>query len=367
MADRLRRSQLQRLLTRQLIAAALVAIALASVSGDQSAAAGAPLPLLVGQTIIVRMPGRTPTPAFLERIRRGEIGGIVLYQENYGPAGPLALVHTLQDAARAGRNPPLLIAIDQEGGIVKRLPGAPSLSPPEMATPIIAQAQGLATARNLAASGINVDLAPVLDIGRGGFITPRTFGSTAAAVSARGVAFARGLLMGRVLPTAKHFPGLGYAPVTTDTASVVVHATKQELTADLAPFRAAITAGIPIVLASTAIYPSLGSRLPAACSTIIMQRLLRDGLDFRGVVITDALDTAAVTNELSVPAAALKALQSGVDMVLVAGTTSQDANKVSETAYTQLLTAAKTGALPIKTLERSYRRIIALKKRLVST
>jgi len=89
-----------------------------------------------------------------------------------------------------------------------------------MTDPIVAEAQGLATARNLASYGINVDLAPVFDVGRGCFITPRTFGSTPSAVSRRATAFARGLAKGGVLATAKHFPGLGYAKTTTDTGPV---------------------------------------------------------------------------------------------------------------------------------------------------
>src|SRR5579871_3195156 len=156
-----------------------VAVLAAGTGLGTSAGAGAKQPTLeqlVGQTIVVRMRGTTPSAAFLSRVRLGRIGGVVLYSDNYGPAGPKQLVATLQAAARAGGQPPLLIAIDQEGGIVRRLPGAPTLAPPQMDTTAIAEAQGLATARNLAGRGINVDLAPVVDVGRGGFITPRSFG-----------------------------------------------------------------------------------------------------------------------------------------------------------------------------------------------
>ncbi len=316
--------------------------------------------------ILVRMPGRVPTASFLARIRRGEIGGVVLYQENYGASGPSALVRVLQGAARAGGNPPLIVAIDQEGGIVKRLPGAPGLAPPQMATPTIARQQGRATARTLAANGVNVDLAPVLDVGRGGFITPRSFGNTPSAVSARGVGFARGLLAGRVMPTAKHFPGLGYANTTTDDGAEVVAATRARLTEDLAPFRSAITAGVPLVLVSTAIYPAFGETVPAACSPTVVRGLLRGQLGFQGVVITDALDTPAVTNRLSVPSAALAAVKSGVDMVLAAGTTSRDANEVSQATYNRLLAAATSGQLSGQTLRSAYRLIIRLKQRLVA-
>lgn len=369
MADRSRRPQLHRLLIRPFLAAEIVAALAVATSAAAAATptateSQASLARLVGQTILVRMPGRVPTASFLTRVRRGQIGGVVLFQENYGASGPSALVSVLQDAARAGGNPPLLIAIDQEGGIVKRLPGAPTLAPPQMVTPTIANQQGLATAKNLAANGVNVDLAPVFDVARGGFITPRSFGSTPSEVASRGVAFARGLLAGGILPTAKHFPGLGYATTTTDTATVVVQATHEELDADLAPFRAAIRAGVPIVLVSTAIYPRLGDQLPAACSAGVVEGLLRRQLGFQGLVITDALDTPAVTTELTVPDAALAAVKSGADMVLAAGTTSRDANQVSEATYNRLLAAATDGQLSRTTLQLAYQHIIALKQRL---
>ena len=317
---------------------------------------------MVGQMIVVRMPGHVPTPAFLARIRAGQVGGIILFSENFGPAGPSALVARLQAAAAQGGNPPLLVGIDQEGGIVKRLRGAPSLAPPQMSSAAIAQSQGNATASNLGRYGINVDLAPVLDVGRGGFITPRTFGHTPQAVAVRGTAFARGLSSGGVIATAKHFPGLGYATMTTDATSVVVHASRSQLLADLLPFRTAIAGGIPMVMVGTATYPSLGVKVPAAVSRPIVTGLLRTALGFHGVVITDALSTGAVTKYLSPSTAAVQAINSGVDMVLAAGTTSTGADATSKAAFASVLTAARTGRLSAQTLTAAYQRIVRLKQ-----
>jgi beta-N-acetylhexosaminidase len=349
-------------MTRRLLLAAVVAAASLGATADGGAASTPSVEQLVGQLLLVRMHGRVPSAAFLSRIRGGEIGGIVLFADNYGPAGPARLLAELQGAARAGGQLPLLVATDQEGGVVRRLPGAPSLAPPEMTSARVARAQGLATARNLAAHGINADLAPVLDVGRGGFITPRTFGSTAGEVASRGVAFARGLGGGGVLATAKHFPGLGYARANTDDANAVVPAKRPALLADLAPFRAAIAARIPLVLVSTAVYPALGSRLPAACSSAVVTKLLRRQLRFDGVVITDALESGAVQHFFSPAQAALKAVQSGVDMVLAAGPTGADADEISIAAYQNLLAAARDGRLSRARLEVSYRRIAALKR-----
>ena len=352
-------------MTRRVAALPLLALLLVAAPGGAGAGAPVPLRLLVGQTVVVRMPGRTPAPAFLARIRRGEVGGVVLYAENIGPAGPVALVRQLQAAARAGGNPPLLIGIDQEGGIVRRLPGAPTLAPPQMTSAAVARAQGLATARTLAAAGVNVDLAPVLDVGHGGFITPRTFGSTPGQVATRAVAFAAGLLQGGVMATGKHFPGLGYAAVTTDSSAVTVAASRGAILADLEPFNTAIGAGLPLVMLSTATYPSLGVPVPAACSAQIVTGLLRGRLAFKGVAITDALDSPAVTRYLSPADAALAAERGGVDMVLAAGDTSTDADRVSTGTYARLLTAAEGGRLPRSTLEAAYGRILQLKQRLL--
>jgi beta-N-acetylhexosaminidase len=320
----------------------------------------------IGQLMLVRMRGRTPSASFLARIRRGEIGGVVLFADNYGPDGPARLSATLQRAARQGGQPPLLIAVDQEGGLVKRLPGAPSLAPPQMGTRTIAEAQGLATARNLGRAGVNLDLAPVLDVGRGGFITPRTFGSTPAQVAARGPAFALGLAKGGVAASAKHFPGLGYATLNTDDSPTTVRATRAQLVADLAPFRTAIQAGIGTVMVSTAVYASLAPGVPAADSRAIVSGLLRKRLGFRGVIVTDALQTPGVNHYFSTAEAARRAVAAGVDVVLAAGGTSDYAatDGVSLSTYDALVQAVQSGRLSEETVRSAYARVLALKARI---
>jgi beta-N-acetylhexosaminidase len=320
---------------------------------------------MLGQLMLVRMEGRQPSTSFLSRIRRGEIGGVVLYSDNFGSQGPAHLIAALQQTARKAGRPPLLIAVDQEGGIVKRLPGAPSLAPPDMRTPAIAEAQGLATARNLRQYGINADLAPVLDVGRGGFITPRTFGRTPAEVAARGPAFAAGLAHGHVLATGKHFPGLGDANLNTDASFETVRATRTQLDSGLAPFRAAIKAGIPMVMVSSAVYSSLAPAVPAVCATQIVRDLLRRQLRFDGVVISDALQTPAVNRYFSTPEAARRAVAAGVDMVLAAGVTGDhaDTDGASIPTYDALVAAAQSNRLERATVHAAYSRVLALKRR----
>ena len=320
---------------------------------------------LVGQHLLVRMQGSTPSPSFLNRIRTGQIGGVVLFQNNATEARVPALVATLQAAARAGGQPPLVIAIDQEGGVVKRLPGPPTLAPSAMRTAAVARAQGIATGRYLRGLGINVDLAPVLDVpaGRADFIFSRAFATAPPAVASSGVAFAQGLVAGGVAATAKHFPGLGRLTRSTDDAPETVHASKTALGTDLTPFRKAIATGVPAVMVGTAVYPAYGDNLPAACSPAIVTRLLRGSLHFNGVVLSDDLDTAGVSARLSPAQAAVHAVKAGVDMVYIAGVNGSGGDAIGEQAYAALFRAAKSGTLTHASLVASYSRIVAFKRR----
>jgi beta-N-acetylhexosaminidase len=343
-----------------LAGAAVVAL----VPAAQAGGTAPPVEQLVGRLLLVRMQGTQPSPAFLARVRRGEIGGVVLYADNLGPGGPARLVARLQAAARAGGQPPLLVAVDQEGGLVERLPGAPTLAPPQMRTAAVARAQGLAAARTLRAARVEVDLAPVLDVGRGGFVTPRTFGSTPAAVAARGVPFAQGLAAGGVLATAKHFPGLGYASLSTDRSVARITASAPQLRADWLPFRRAIAAGVPLVMMSTAVYPSLGSTLPAALSPNEVHDLR--ALGFRGAIVTDALRTPAVARYDSVGEAAVQAVRAGCDLVLAAGVTGDaaDTDGASEAAFAALVGAARSGRLSRATVAAADARVAGAVARL---
>ena len=347
-----------------LVAVLAVATSAAGTNSRAGAAQGPSITQMAGQLMLVRMSGQVPSPSFVGRVRRGEIGGVVLFSDNFGVGGPAALIATLQAAAKAGHRPPLLIAVDQEGGIVKRLPGAPSLAPPEMRSATVADAQGLATGRNLARLGINVDLAPVLDVGHGGFITPRTFGTSPITAAARGTAFASGLARGHVLATAKHFPGLGHAVLNTDQTVTKVTATASQLKADWLPFKTATKAGVPLVMMSTAVYPALGSSRPAALSPDIVGDLRR--LGFKGVVVTDALQTPAVNAFMTTAKAAVAAVEAGNDLVLAAGSTDNyaDTDGASISAYNALVGAARSGRLDDRVLASAYARVIALKKRM---
>ena len=306
--------------------------------------------------------GTTPSSSFLARIQRGELGGVILFGGNIATLSQLkATIATLQAAAERGGNPPLLIAADQEGGAVKRLrAGPPSSSAETMGaqdTPGAIANIGSATGLYLKKLGIDVDLAPVLDVGNAAtsFLGSRIFSSNPTTVASLGSSFATGLQSARVAATAKHFPGLGTAPGNTDTHTVVVTSSRQELGRRLAPFRAAIRAGVKLVMVSNASYRALDpSGLPACLSPSVVGKLLRGQLGFGGVVITDALSAPGPAAYSDTP---IRALNAGVDVLLYS---SGEAD--SKRAFTMLVSGVSSGKLPLSTLQASDARVQALKR-----
>jgi beta-N-acetylhexosaminidase len=183
----------------------------------------------------------------------------------------------------------------------------------------------------------------------------RTFGTSGTAVAGAVGAFTHGLADARVAAAAKHFPGIGRATRNTDSSLVEIGASRGALEGDLAPFRTAIGAGVPLVMIANASYPALDSK-PAPWSPRI-QSLLRDQLGFQGVTITDALDGAAATRRRSLQSVAVLSAQAGVDILLFTGSEAS-----SEAAFERLETAAAAGRVPPAALRRSYDRILALKQ-----
>ena len=321
---------------------------------------------LVGQKLVVAMDGTTvPSPGLLGRIRRGEIGGVILFGRNVTtPTALRALTKQLQGAATAGGQLPLLIAVDQEGGSIKRIPWAPpTLSPPQMGADgrtSTAESQGAATGTALKGLGINVDLAPVADVPAHAvsFINKqgRAFSFNASVVSALTNAFAEGLDSQGVLPVMKHFPGLGYATQNTDAYVVTITASKTALAPGLEPYRAAVANHLPIVMLSNATYNAYDPDNAAGWSSAIGSGLLRTGLGFRGVTITDSLDGTAHARGVSTTSLARRAARAGTDLILVTGS-----QATSGAVFDALYQGVKNGSISRSTLLASYNRILALK------
>jgi len=224
---------------------------------------------LAGQRVIATFNG-TVVPRDIKRaIRRGRLGGVALFAGNVPTrAAARSVTRRLQKIKRPSglRKYPLPIMIDQEGGQVKRLSGAPAASAKMMGRrgPGFSRTQGKRTGKNLKNAGVNIDLAPVLDVARpGGEIaeTDRGFGRTARRVSATAVPFAMGLQAKNVAATGKHFPGLGMVSLNTDDAVQTVKSSKRVLRkVDEAPYRPFIRADGQLVMVGTAIYTAFGSK-----------------------------------------------------------------------------------------------------------
>jgi beta-N-acetylhexosaminidase len=313
-----------------------------------------PLRRLVGQKLIARISGTAASPAFLRRVRRGEVGGVILFPDNVGSPSQLrALATSLSRAASAGGSAGFIIAVDQEGGPVKRLAaGPPTRAPAQIATAAQAEGEGAATGSYLAGLGVNVDLAPVLDVRRpGSFVASRAFAATPGRVAELGGAFASGLQQAGVAATAKHFPGLGHAVINTDRTTSVVGSPRATLDADIEPFARAATNQIGLVMMSNATYPAYAPG-PAVLAPLIVQGLLRDRLGFQGVIISDDLEAGAVTSVMPPSSAAVTAAKAGVDMLLLARSEAS-----YPVAYGVLLAAARDRRLSRPSLEASYQRI----------
>jgi beta-N-acetylhexosaminidase len=351
-----------------------IALALTLAAGTIGAAPGAPsasaaatptIAQLIGQKLVVRMEGTTPSADLLGRIERGEVGGVILFGPNLTTAPALrALTARLQAAAAAGGRPRLLIAVDQEGGSVKRIPWAPpTLSPPQMgalASTSIARSQGAATGAALLDLGIDVDFAPVADVpvSSTSFMerAGRTWSRNASRTAWLANAFAQGLRFRGVAPTLKHFPGIGLATTNTDTSVVRITASRAALAPGLLPYRLAVSNGLPLIMLSNATYPAWDAVHAAGWSPTIVRTLLRDQLGFRGATITDSLDGTASVRGISVRRIAAAAARAGTDLILTTGSEAS-----TRAVYAYLVAEATAGSIPSAMLQASYARILALK------
>jgi beta-N-acetylhexosaminidase len=321
----------------------------------------ATLARMLGQTIVGRFAGATPPVSFLDQVRSGQLGGVILFTENVagGEASTRALDQQLQRVAKEGRNPPLLIMTDQEGGEVKRLEWAPPrLAAAEMPSSAIAQAEGEATGQALRSVGINVDLAPVADVVHvaDSFLHTRSFGSDPAVVAARACSFAAGIASQGVAYTLKHFPGLGRALTSTDVQPTTVNATASELRSDYQPYVSCANNPDGLVMVNSAIYPSLtGSTTPAVLSPEIYRTELPLATGGHPITISDDLQAAALADELT---PGRRALDAGLDILLYAQT-----SEAALDAFKGLLADAEAGRIPRARIEQAYRAVLTLKER----
>ena len=365
MRPSIRARLLRALLLALLVSAALPLPGLAALDTTVTPTVGE----LVGQKLMVAMAGTEPDTALLGRVERGEVGGVILFGSNIVSAAQVrSLTTALRHAASVGGQPPPLIATDQEGGSVRRVPWAPpTLSPPQLGaldSATAARGHGAATGIALACAGIDTDLAPVADVpaSSSSFLERqgRTWSSSASVTATLADAFTTGLEDGHVVPAMKHFPGLGFATRNTDDAVVTITASKAALKSGLLPYQRAIGHGLPLVMLSNATYPAYDGANAAGWSHAFGTDVLRGSLGFTGVTMTDSLDGTAAARGVSATSLALRAARAGTDILLLTGSEASTA-----ATYASLRSAASAGTLPRATLQASYARIRALKDGLV--
>jgi beta-N-acetylhexosaminidase len=280
------------------------------------------LPEAIGRLLFVGIPGPALDDATRRTLERLSAGGVVLFRRNIGTPAEVA---ALTAAVHALPSQPL-IAIDHEGGRVLRL-GEPFTPFPAAARigatrdPTIAHEVGRAMAQELATVGIDLNFAPVLDVHSNPanpVIGDRSFGSDPALVRDMGIALMRGLLDGDVVPCGKHFPGHGDTEKDSHLELPVVRRSRRELEeTELVPFRAAIAAGMPMLMSAHVLYPALDAEHPATLSAKILTDLLRGELGFDGVIASDDLHMQAIGAQRSIGEAAVMTLAAGADVLLV--------------------------------------------------
>ncbi|WP_124342536.1 glycoside hydrolase family 3 N-terminal domain-containing protein [Cellulomonas algicola] len=319
----------------------------------------APVEQQAAAVLVVGLPGVTrPDDALATEVTGLGVGGFFLSESNVVSTRQVtALTQGLR--AQAGR--PVVVATDEESGrvaLMRELVGA-GPSPRRMAareTPEEVRARAAETGTVLAQVGVDVDLAPVLDLDdgpAGGVIGDRSFSADPTTAADYGLAYAAGLADAGVTPTVKHFPGHGRSTVDSHTASSLVEASLDDLTAtDLVPFQRAIDAGAPVVMMNHLEYAVLDPDLPASLSPRAYA-LLRD-LGFRGVAITDSVGMGAVNTRWDFPDAAVMAVAAGADAVLA--TDGAQAVRMRDA----LVDAVASGRLPEERLAEAAGRVTAL-------
>jgi beta-N-acetylhexosaminidase len=281
-------------------------------------------PAFWGQLFMVGLPGPRVEEVARGLVRDLKVGGIILFARNLeGPEQVWQLTQELQKEALRASGRPLLISLDQEGGTVQRLKSPFTIIPAARKLGLAASApevEALAcrVAQELALVGVNMNLAPVLDVARGPDcpLWDRSYGQDPQLVARLGTAAIRGFLAGGVLPVGKHFPGLGDTVIDSHKALALAasgHAARDQ---DLFPFRQAVAAGVPAIMTAHLQVPEWDS-LPATLSAEILQKRLRRDLKFEGVIVTDDLEMGGIAHRLPPPPAAWEALRAGADLLLI--------------------------------------------------
>ena len=320
---------------------------------------------LAGQRLVIGFDGTAFSPELERRMEELKIGGVILFSGNIEtPVQLKELCVAIQRKARSLDLPPPFIAIDQEGGMVARLkppftvfPGSPAMK--------CAMDAGLfadITSSELSRVGVNMNMAPVVDVAPEGFesvMEGRMFGKDPAWTAELGTAVVERLQKGGVMAVAKHFPGIGRTTLDSHLDLPVSDIEPDDLRGfDLIPFRAAIEKQVAGVMLSHVTYEKLDDQWPASLSTTISRDLLRKELGFQGLAITDDLDMGAIEKHFDIETCIGRIFEADIDIALIC----HPSPKIDE-AFEALLRAVESGQESRKKAEQSIARILDCKRR----
>ena len=318
----------------------------------------------VGQMFLVGMDGMEPNYYIEKMVRERNIGGVLLLGHNMeSEEQTKELTDSLQRLSiETEPATPLVVAVDHEGGEVQ---GAPWVSPQPSAAEIGSradpeEARGISEkiGGELRRGGVNTNLAPVVDTGSGAAIGSRSYGDDPTLVTPVGAAAVGGFEEAGVVSAAKHFPNHGPALEDSHVARPVVdHDVETVLRSDLAPFRAAVEAGVPMVMMGHLVYPAVDPERPASLSPAAVG-LLRDELGFDGVIVTDDLIMEGARRGGTTAETALQAVEAGVDLLIISGPPEEQA-----AAYDAIVAAVESGEIPRERIDASVERIERVKDR----
>ena len=326
----------------------------------------------LGQMLMFGFPGKTLDEISLRLIREYKCGNIILFSHNIESASQLrSLCEVIQKEVLTHTGHPAFIAVDQEGGVVSRMPEDATNFPSPMAissTGIVKNAYlaGFCTANELCDMGINFNMAPCMDLNTNPanpVIGVRSYGDSHERATPYALAMIQGLIDGGVISCAKHFPGHGDTAMDSHLGLPCVNKTEEELFSnELLPFIDAIRQGVPCVMTSHILFPKIEKRkVPSTMSSIILKDLLRKKLGFTGIIISDCLEMDAISKYYGTTEGFVESLCAGVNIGCISHSPS-----IAIEALEKAEQAVENGILKMEDLDASIKIILGQKQKYAS-
>ena len=323
----------------------------------------------IGRLFIGGIPGPELDAETTNLVKNYHLGGIILFARNIiDPIQLARLCRGIQRVSKENSGIALFLAIDQEGGRVARLKEPFTRFPGNEAIGVTPDPEQSAihfastTAREMSLVGLNMNMAPVVDVAQvnmDSHLVGRSFSQNPSIVTKLGKTVINTMQQGGIMAVAKHFPGLGKSDLDPHLHLPTVNATLEEMKSDhLPPFAGAIEANVSAIMSSHALYPALEPDLPATLSRKIMTGLLREKMGFDGLIISDDLEMGAMAKKRGLPEGAADAFNAGIDLLLICKNQSHIIDSI-ELIRDKVL----KGEIPHERLENSLERVIKYKRR----